>query len=61
MGPLFFPSKRNLFAIINFVGFQNGATLYKKGIKMGDEILSGGSNLPKGIGLIYLMISETDQ
>jgi Vacuolar protein sorting-associated protein 62 len=28
--------------------FRNGATLYKKGIKMGEEILSGGSNLPKG-------------
>ncbi|KAJ4774221.1 vacuolar sorting-associated protein (DUF946) [Rhynchospora pubera] len=28
--------------------FKNGATLYKEGIKMGEEILSGGSNLPKG-------------
>lgn len=28
--------------------FKNGATLYKKGIKMGEDILSSGSNLPKG-------------
>jgi hypothetical protein len=28
--------------------FENGATLYKKDIKMGDAILAGGSNLPAG-------------
>uniref|UniRef100_A0A0A9FYA5 Vacuolar protein sorting-associated protein 62 n=1 Tax=Arundo donax TaxID=35708 RepID=A0A0A9FYA5_ARUDO len=28
--------------------FENGATLYKKGVKMGDAILAGGSNLPAG-------------
>lgn len=28
--------------------FKNGATLYKKGVKMGEIILSNGSNLPKG-------------
>lgn len=28
--------------------FENGATLYKKDIKMGDAILAGGTNLPAG-------------
>jgi hypothetical protein len=28
--------------------FENGATLYKKDVKMGDAILAGGSNLPAG-------------
>lgn len=28
--------------------FENGAMLYKKGKKLGDEILAGGSNLPAG-------------
>lgn len=28
--------------------FENGATLHQKGIKMGDTILAGGSNLPAG-------------
>ncbi|XP_062209841.1 hypothetical protein At1g04090-like [Phragmites australis] len=43
----FHPQETYLASSVSWF-FENGATLHKKGIKMGDEILPDGSNLPAG-------------